>query len=252
MTSSQRVVAIVQARMGSSRLPGKVLLPLGSRSVLASVIARLRRATLLDDVIIATTTDEEDDVICNTAREIGVNVFRGSQDDVLSRFVGAADQSNAQTIVRVTADCPLIDPDLVDQVIDAYLACRTKEQPCDYVSNTIVRTFPRGLDTEVFSIESLLEAHVSAFSEEDREHVTPFIYRQRGRYRLEAVKSESDYSHQRWTLDTKEDYQFIQAVVLGLGDYWIDCGYKEILQFISWNPQLLELNAKITQRTIRD
>ena len=162
-------VMIVQARANSARLPGKVLVDLAGRPMLAQQLARLGQCRQVDEIIVATTTDTNDEPVAMLAREAGVRVFRGSTEDVLSRFVGAAQEARADVVVRVTADCPLIDPEICDRVI-AELVEHAAE--CDYASNVIRRSFPRGLDTEAMFLDVLLRMDRLARSKPAREHVT--------------------------------------------------------------------------------
>ena len=213
-----RVVAIVQARMGSTRLPGKVLKDLGGETVLARVLARLKRSVTIGEVIVATTDAPGDDVIVTECRRLKTRFFRGEENDVLDRYYRAAQFSNAEVIVRITADCPLIDAEITDKTVKEFL----NERP-DYASNALLRTYPRGLDTEVFSIHALEIAWCEASEAYQRAHVTPFIYQNPQRFTLLTVKGERDHSGLRWTLDTEPDLEFLRAVYARLGArrFWV-------------------------------
>ena len=202
-----RVIAIVQARMGSTRLPGKVLRQLGGQTVISRVIERVRRFSLIDDLLIATTTDPADDAIVKEAGRCGVQVFRGSEDDVVERYYRAACQARADVVVRITSDCPLIDPEVSDYTIQRFL----EERP-DYASNALERTYPRGLDTEVVMFSALERAWKEASEPYQRAHVMPYLYQNPDKFRLLSVKGEVDFSGYRWTLDTSEDLEFLQQV----------------------------------------
>lgn len=206
-----KVALIVQARMGSSRLPGKVLMQAAGRSMLAHQIERLRTVRNANEIIVATTVEPADDAIAQACTEIGVACFRGSENDVLSRFVGAATQCKADVIVRLTADCPLIDPAVIESVIFCYL-----ENPHErlYVSNTLERTFPRGMDTEVFSWALLDEAGWQATSTRDREHVTPYVIRNdHENIEQRNVTCSKNLSAYRFTLDYPKDLRQISRLL---------------------------------------
>ncbi|MCK4858639.1 MAG: glycosyltransferase family protein, partial [candidate division Zixibacteria bacterium] len=197
---------IVQARMRSKRLPGKVLKTVLGKSLLEYQTERLRRVTLADKIIIATTTNTTDQPLVEFCQQHSLPCFRGSEEDVLGRYCGAAASHEVDVIVRVTADCPLIDPKVIDKVIRCYL---DSQGSFDFVSNTLARTYPRGMDCEVFPALLLEEIEREATAPPDREHVTPFFYRHPDRYRLGNVTHESDQSRHRWTVDTHEDLELI-------------------------------------------
>lgn len=205
-----KTVIIVQARMTSTRLPGKVMKRVLGKPLLEYQLERLQRVKLADEIVIATTTNQTDEPIVELCNSLSVACFRGSEDDVLSRYYGAATAHKADLVVRVTSDCPLIDPQVIDTVIDY---CLQNQSHYDYVSNSLERTYPRGMDTEVFSFSTLQQAFGEATAQPDREHVTPFIYRQPARYRLGHVIYSEDCSHHRWTVDTPEDFELIQKII---------------------------------------
>src|SRR6266568_5639733 len=202
-----KVIAIVQARMGSTRLPGKVLMDLGGQPVLCRVVERLRRSAKLRDVVVATTNSPKDDLIVELCNEQSFTVFRGSENDVLDRYYRAASFHGCDAVVRITSDCPLIDAELVDMVIHEFI-----EKKADYASNVLVRTYPRGLDAEVFTMPALQKSWRMAMQPHQREHVTPFFYEHPKLFRLASVRGEHDYSHYRWTLDTPDDLHLIRAI----------------------------------------
>jgi spore coat polysaccharide biosynthesis protein SpsF len=241
-----KVVAIIQARMGSTRLPGKVLKDLEGRTVLARVVERLRRASLIDELLIATTDHATDDVIVEEGRRCGVAVFRGDEDDVLDRYFRAAQSAKAEVVVRITSDCPLIDPEITDKTIRAFL-----DQRPDYASNSLHRTYPRGLDTEVMTVRALERAWSAAREPYQRVHVTPYIYQHPGEFKLLSVTGEEDHSEHRWTLDTPEDLAFLRAVYSRMKDPG-EFSWRDVLEVVAREPQLVELNRTIAQKALHE
>jgi spore coat polysaccharide biosynthesis protein SpsF len=238
-----RTVAIVQARTGSTRLPGKILLPLLGTPVLAHVVDRLRCAQLLDDVVVATTVLPGDDAVAELAAANGWPVTRGSEDDLVSRYLDAAHAHSADRIVRITSDCPLIDPDLVDDVVRA-LGPRV-----DYTSNSLApRTTPRGLDAEACTIEALERVDREDHDPASREHATPYLYRNPDVFRIVRVDLERDWSEHRWTLDTPEDYELLTRIFEGIGRP--DFGWREVLAIVEAHPEWSELNRHVRQKTV--
>lgn len=217
-----RSLVVVQARTGSTRLPGKVLMPLAGQPMLGFMLARLA-GVHADMVVVATSREPQDDAVASVAGEAGVAVVRGSERDVLSRFVDALDHYPADVVVRLTADCPLVDPSLVDEAL-AVSAGRA----ADYTSNTLVRTYPDGLDVEVVRAGALREAAAEATDPVEREHVTPFVYRRPERYRLATVVGPELLGRERWTVDTIDDLARIREIVAGLSDP-LTAGWREVL-----------------------
>jgi len=208
-----RVVAVIQARMGSSRLRGKVLMDLGGRPLLSAMLARVRRARRLDSIVVATTESPVDDPVCALCERLGIATFRGSENDVLARMFGAAREFGAGTVVRLTADCPMIDPCLIDEAVAMMASGRW-----DYVSNAMRRTYPDGLDVEVMSEAALAEANRCASHAYLREHVTPYINRNRpdlgcGEFRIGDLIFGADFGHLRWTVDTATDLDRVRELV---------------------------------------
>ncbi|RXM78527.1 acylneuraminate cytidylyltransferase [Clostridium tetani] len=242
-----KVVCIVQARVGSTRLPGKVLRKICGKTVLEHNIERLRRIKNIDEIVIATTVLEKDNPIVEEAKRLNVKYFRGSEEDVLSRYYYAAKENNADVVVRVTSDCPLIDSEVSEKIIQYYL---DNKEIYDYVSNTIERTYPRGLDTEVFSFSILKKTFIETKKDYEREHVTPYIYQNVDKFRIEQYKNDIDYSKYRWTLDTKEDFQVIKKIYENLytGNKMFD--FNSILKFISENPYIAKINENIKQKKL--
>lgn len=201
-----RTVAIVQARMGSLRLPGKVLSPIEGQSAIKRLLSRLGMAESLDEIILATTKLSEDDRLAGEVTSLGINVFRGEDQDVLSRYLEAASIHNASMIVRVTGDCPLIDPSVLDEVV-----ALAKKSQADYCSNVEPPTYPNGLDVEVFPQTSLVWADKMTTALADREHVTTALRKSKEVNRINLSYRE-DYSAERWTLDTREDLEVIRNI----------------------------------------
>lgn len=238
-------VAIIQARMGSSRLPGKVLMDLGGRTMLERVVERARRAATLDEVVVATTTDPADDAVAALAARRGWGVFRGSQDDVLDRYVQAARAFDAEEIVRLTSDCPLLDPEVIDLVVST-----RHDRRADYCSNVLRRrTFPRGLDAEAFTRAALERAHHEATAPHEREHVTPYLYGHPELFSLAAVEADDDESRHRWTVDTPEDMALARAVVSELGPEG-PRGWREVVALLAVRPEIVALNAHVAQKPL--
>jgi spore coat polysaccharide biosynthesis protein SpsF len=238
-----KIVAIVQARMGSTRLPGKVLCDLVGESMLGRVVCRLRRAGLLNEVLVATTDTAADDVIVAECRKYSVPVSRGDQDDVLDRYFRAAQLAKADVVVRITSDCPLIDPEITDKTIAAF-----QEAHPDYAANVLQRTYPRGLDTEVMSMAALERAWRQARQRYEREHVTPYMYEHPDEFKLLSVTGEEDYSSHRWTVDTPEDLEFLRAVYgrfAGNGSF----SWRDVLDLLQREPQLADLNRFVQQKS---
>jgi spore coat polysaccharide biosynthesis protein SpsF len=236
--------------MGSSRLPGKTLMPLGAQSVLANVIIRVRAAKLVNNVVVATSDAPVDDPIETEAKRYGAEVFRGSADDVLDRYLGAAAAAQADVIVRVTADCPLIDPVELDNLIGMFLRPAGN---ADYVTNTLERTFPRGLDVEVFSAQALRIAAANGRAQEEREHVTLYFRRHPDIFRLRGKNSVKDLSHHRWTLDTPEDLTFLRKVFeLAELDGRSIPRFETLVEMLEAHPEIVAINAGVAQKAIAD
>jgi len=238
MTQKPKVVAIIQARMGSARLMGKVLMDITGKPMLWHVVHRASQSKLVDKVVIVTSTNKSDNLIVTFARTNDIPCFRGSEDDVLDRYYQAAKWIRANVIVRITADCPLIDPDVVDNVIKCYLG-----GDYGYVSNTAPPTFPDGLDTEVFSSEALERAWREAKWQLEREHVTPYIRKHPELFRIGNVTYDEDLSALRWTVDEPQDLDFVRAVYKHLGTAMFHMG--DVLNLLKEHPELTDLNAGI-------
>jgi spore coat polysaccharide biosynthesis protein SpsF len=236
--------------MGSTRLPGKVLKDLEGETMLARVVQRLSRSRFIAEILIATTDRAADDVIVEECRRCSIQVFRGNEDDVLDRYFRAAQLSKAEAVVRITSDCPLIDPEVTDKTIAAFLNREEQVTP-DYASNCIVRTYPRGLDTEVMTAQVLERCWRAANQPYERTHVTPYVYEHPGEFKILSVTGEKDYSQHRWTVDTPEDLEFVRAVYARLKAHDDFCA-PDVLELLEREPALLELNRSIAQKALHE
>jgi spore coat polysaccharide biosynthesis protein SpsF len=241
-----RVVAIVQARMSSTRLPGKVLMDIAGMSMLGRTIRRVSRARLVTQVVVATTTEESDNPLIKHCETNGWKYFRGSQEDVLDRYHSAALAFNADTIVRITSDCPLIDPIIVDAVLEEYFRL---EDEVDYLSNMLPRrTYPRGLDTEAFAFSALELAWKQDTDPSLREHVTQYIVRHPEIFRIRGIMNDIDYSAMRWTVDTAEDLRFVRTVYENFQDDKFT--WKELVGFLEAHPEITDINKVVKQKSL--
>lgn len=234
---------VIQARMSSTRLPGKVLRRLQGRTLLELCAIRAARSQRADVTVIATTNAPDDDAIVAEAQRLGFPSVRGSEQDVLSRYHLAAGQHKLDVICRVTSDCPLIDPELIDSLFDLF-----SDGPYDYVSNSLTRTFPRGLDAEVFSLEALDTAHRLARSGPEREHVTLFLYRNPALFRLGGLESPTDLSNHRWTVDEADDLSLVEAILERMPLPAAEFSYRDVLGILEREPDLRRINAHVTQK----
>jgi len=241
------VVAVVQARLGSTRLPGKVLAPIAGRPMLEHVAERVCRIPGIDRVVIAIPEGAGDDRLAEavSALPLPVTLFRGSEDDVLARYAAAARAAGADVVVRVTADCPLLSPRVAGEVV-----ARLAGGGFDYVSNTLVRTFPRGLDTEAFTAEALFIAEREAVTPAEREHVTPFLWRRPERFRLDSYEGAEDHGQLRWTVDTTEDLTLVRTVFVELEPADPAFDYPQVLEALARHPEWLELNRHVEQKPV--
>lgn len=234
------VICIIQARMGSERLPGKTLAPILEKPLLQHVIERVAASTLVEGVILATTDKAEDDPVADLAQKLGVKCFRGSENDVLDRTYQAAQKFNVEHIVRVNGDCPLIDPKVIDRVVEVYLSGQY-----DYVTNIL--TFPDGQDVEAFARQALERAWKEAHAASDREHVTAYI-RKAGSFRVFEVRNSVDLSHLKWSVDTEDDLKFVRAVNEQLGVNGAIFHMEDVIQALEDFPKI----ASINQVSVRD
>ena len=268
---SKQVVAVVQARMSASRLPGKVLLDIVGEPMLARVVERTNRAQLVNNVLVATSREKADDPIGAFCNEMGYECFRGSLHDVLDRCYGAAKSKSADVVVRITADCPIIDPVVIDQTVSAFFGIGPKlitesgdAKPhsksnlipvWDFAANRLPppwkRTFPIGLDTEVCTFSALETAWFEADQAHQREHVMPFLYENEERFRILLVNHDPDYGDYRWTVDTPQDLELLRQVYLRFGGR-DDFSWLEVLELFKREPELAKINAGVDHKNYQD
>ena len=232
-TPKSRVVAIIQARMTSSRLPKKVLMKLGNISVLEHMILRVKKVRRISNLVIATTINFQDNPIVELSQKLKVNVFRGSEKDVLERYYLAAKKFNAENVLRLTADCPMIDPFIIDEMILEFL-----KNDYDYLSNTVERTYPIGLDAEIFTFKALENSFNEAKNPELREHVTLFINGKRknlsqGNFKIRQFRNKENLSKYRLTIDTKEDLVNVREIIHQLPTNYT---FEDIVNFLKLKP----------------
>ncbi len=262
---SNKIVAIIQGRMSSSRLPGKILADVGGQPMLSRVYVRAARAKTLDEVVFATTADPSDDPAAEYCDFAGIPFTRGSLYDVLDRYYQTAKSARANIVVRVTADCPAIDPDLIDDVVNALV-----EGEFDFAANRLPppmgRTYPIGLDVEACTFAALKQAWKEAKEPHHREHVMPYFYEgatlasqsrtlqtgvsPRG-YKVALLHHTTDFGDYRWTVDTPEDLQFIREVFAHFGGR-DDFSWKEVLDLVHSRPELMKINASVKHKTLKD
>jgi spore coat polysaccharide biosynthesis protein SpsF len=233
------IVAIIQARCGSARLPGKVLMDIAGRSMFSRVVERTRQTRMLTEVVLATSTEQRDEPLASLAARLGVRCFRGSEGDVLSRFVGAAAVFNADLVVRLCADCPLLDGLVIDRVVQVF----QESDGIDYASNNLERTYPLGLDTEVFTRDALVRAHLEARLPYEREHVTPYIYQHPELFSLRNVVHSSDLSAYRLTVDELADLKVVQEIYQYFEER--SFSFMDVLKFLKENPEVRQLNEHL-------
>ncbi|MBL8013218.1 MAG: glycosyltransferase family protein [Candidatus Omnitrophica bacterium] len=239
----KKIVATIEARMTSSRLPGKVLMPACGMPMLEILIRRLKKVGQVHEIVVATTINTSDDPVVALAEKMGVGCFRGSEEDVLARVLGAAGQYEADLIVEITGDCPLVDPVIVGQVIDLYL-----NTPCDYASNVNPVTFPIGMDAQVFSAELLARADREGKTREDREHVSWYIRNHPHMKRTNLyAPSQLHWPELGLTLDEMSDYELLKNIVEHFSpNLFFSC--KDILDYLRMNPHVLKINQNVARR----
>lgn len=246
----RNIVAIIQGRMASSRLPGKILLDIAGKPMLAHVVERARRAKTVDLVVVATTTQPEDDAVETYCRENGIAVWRGSLQDVLDRFYQAALAFRADAVVRLTADCPLVDPQLLDHIVEEFLHTGV-DFCCNRLPPPLKRTYPIGLDVEVCTFQALERAWKEAKEPHEREHVMPYLYETPGRFKILRVDYEKDYGEMRWTVDTPQDLELVRQIFARLGENraftWLD-----VLDLFEREPHLALINSQVKHKTYLD
>lgn len=235
-----KTIAIIQARMGSTRLPNKVLLDVHGKTILEHVVARVLYAQSIKMVVVATTVDPEDLSIVELMSRQKISVYCGGQEDVLDRYYQAARLFHADPIVRITADCPVLDPVVIDQVVARYF-----EAEADYCSNILSETFPDGQDVEVFSFATLERAWRDAAHPPEREHVTPYMKKNPQLFKLEGVDHQPNWGHYRWTVDEEADYRFVKELCRALYCEDHHFGMDQIVQFLQTNMEICNINQGI-------
>lgn len=238
------IVAIIQARMASARLPGKILTKIEGKTMLEHTTERTALSKYISTVVVATTNTTRDNATAQECNRIGVQCLRGSEEDVLDRYYQAAKQINADVIVRITADCPLIEAEIIDGLITEFIDSKP-----DYASNIIDRTYPRGLDTEVISMGCLERIWNEATQKHEREHVTPYILDNPDKFTVLSVKGGQDLSHFRWTVDTPEDLLLVQSIYSSLnkkdGFTW-----KDVIHLLENNAEMYKINVHVKQKSL--
>ena len=241
------VGAVVQARLGSTRLPGKALLDIEGTPMLARVFDRTRRARTIDRVILATTTKPQDGRLVEYARELSIGVYRGDENDVLDRYYQTAKHYQLDVVVRITSDCPLLDPGLIDQVVKPLLDVAS---PVEFAANTLDRTFPRGLDVEAVTSAALERVWRTAEASHQRAHVFPYIAEHRDEFSTASITDAVDRSWMRWTVDCNEDLMFVRKVCRSLGSQ--EFTWRDVLTLLDREPELLRINEMVRQKSAHD
>jgi spore coat polysaccharide biosynthesis protein SpsF len=250
MNSNPEIVCIIQARMGSSRLPGKVLKEICGQPMLAWVTHRAGKSHHVAKIVVATTINPGDDPIEQNCNKLGIDCFRGNEFDVLDRYYQAALIYKADVVVRLTADCPLIDPALIDESIEKLIF-----ENADFAANRLPppykRTYPIGLDVEVATFSALEIAWIKAKKPFEREHVMPFLYDPQNNFKVVILDAEKNYGSLRWTVDTQEDLEFIRQLtaILGCG---MDFSWRDVLTTLALHPELTKINAGVSHKTLKD
>jgi len=238
-----RIIAIIQARMGSTRLPGKVMREIKGRPMIDRVVERAGQISEVDKTVVATSVLKREAPLVEHLETQDVPLVRGPEKDVLARFMRAADAENADAVVRLTADCPLLMPEVSGKVVRAF-----KRRECEYASNTIERTYPRGLDTEAISTEALQESDRKATGKADREHVTRYVRRRPKQFRLCPVTSGTDRSELRWTVDEEEDLELVRRIFEALGEQAMEADYEDVLAVLEERPEWTDINRQVEQK----
>jgi spore coat polysaccharide biosynthesis protein SpsF len=250
-SENMSVVCIMQARTGSTRLPEKVLKKIKNKTILEHDIDRVLKAKTVDELVIATTEKDEDNVIVDIAKNCSVGYYRGSEDNVLSRYYFAAKKYDAEIVIRITSDCPLIDPQIIDDMVNEFLKLR-KNENIDYLSNKVKMTFPRGLDVEVFTFDALEKTFLEATQKFEKEHVTPYIYLNPKKFKIKNYENDTDYSMFRWTLDTEEDFLFIKKIYDHLYNENKMFLFRDVLKYVQENPEISKLNEHVRQKDLNE
>jgi spore coat polysaccharide biosynthesis protein SpsF len=245
-----KTVAIIQARMSSTRLPGKVLKVVAGRTILDRMVERVQKAKRVDETVVATTIDSSDEAIVDYCKKAGIACYRGSLQDVLDRYYQAAVLHKADIVLRLTGDCPLIDPDLIDAVVDA-LVNEKADFACNRLPPPLTRTYPIGLDVEACTFAALKQAWTEATEKHEREHVLPYLYDVPGRFKVVQLNHSEDLGKMRWTLDTPEDLVLLEQVYARFGGR-NDFSWLDVLELFKKEPQLAEINSQVQHKSYLD
>lgn len=236
-----RFLAVIQARMSSSRMPGKVLAPLAGQPSILRQTERVRRATILDETVVATSVDQTDDILEEVLKRAGVNTYRGSLFDVLQRFVDVVEHFNPDYVVRLTGDCPLTSPRMIDDLARSFL-----DWDLDYASNSLIPSFPDGLDVEIIRADALRLLASIATDPEEREHVTLGLYRRSRLFRVGNFGSPRNWSDLRWTVDTPSDYEYVAKIFDSLYPQNPNFDFPDILEFVQRHPRKSRVTSDAT------
>lgn len=240
-----KVVIVIQARMGSTRLPGKVLKKILDKPMLWYLIDRVSRVEFAHEIVVSTTINPADDSIVDFCKDVGASCYRGSEHDVLSRYYETAKQHNADCVVRICSDSPLVDPFVVDKLIKIFTKGKGEY---DYVSNTLEESYPVGLHTEVFSIGALENSHSNATDPVEREHVTPYIYRNPNIFKLNSVALDVDLSNYRWTVDYPEDFKLVKNIFENIYPSKTDFDMFDVVNYLKHNPEIASINGNFKKK----
>lgn len=245
------VVVVIQARMGSTRLPGKVLLEINGISILEHIIRRVEQCKTINKIIVATSENEKDDIIKSKCSQLNVTCIRGSENNVLKRYIKALNKTDADAIIRLTADCPLIDYRIIDNMVKVFIDNYDK---CDYMSNFDINenTFPRGMDVEIISRKALIKTYKEASKEYELEHVTPYIYTNPDKFNLLGYSYKSNESRYRLTLDTKDDFVLINEIYTRLSNKNKYFSLEDIIELIENEKELFYINNSVVQKKLND
>jgi spore coat polysaccharide biosynthesis protein SpsF len=245
MIAVRNIVATIEARMTSSRLPGKVLLPAGNKPMIAHLVDRLRQVASIRSIVLATTVNCTDDCLETFAKEEGIACFRGSEGDVMGRVIGAADSMNAEIVVEITGDCPIIDPLIVEQTIQMFL-----HNPCDFASNSLVRSYPDGMDTQVFPLEVLKRSAAQTQNLLDREHVALHICKHPELFRHICLVASPDlyWPELGLTLDEPKDYELLKNLIEHFGPVRPYFSCREVIAFLRTKPEWVAINQTVQRK----
>ena len=239
------IVAITQARVGSTRLPKKVLKVINGKTLLDYQLDSLKKSRYIKEVIVATTVESSDEEIIQLCKKRNQKYFRGPENNVLERYYLASKEFEADIIIRITSDCPVIDIEIIDTVIEKFI-----KHKVDYASNTLERTYPRGMDVEVFTMNALETSYKNAREQREIEHVTPYIYFNPETFKLLSIKSDQDYSQYRWTVDTEEDFELVKRLIMELHRQSKEINLENLLQIMDENEEWYLINAHIEQKKL--